>query len=466
MENHIRRVILSPLEQVLYCEKDRDLRGLDVTAVLRKGRGARGGQSRDERMRATLNGCNDLQTAQEVLMYQASCNEGSADKTAKVIASVRSERTKHLEDALNELQRKSRDLQSRHKELQNLVPGTEDDFIRMVQRIENGSQSVDHELDLQVQAIFARAKSGPKRDDKLWAKAGKDEDDKEDDGEEGEKKRIDGLEMKIKEGVNAAHGLGALLKEIANRHRTLRFFDSVADGVFRPDTCAKCDASGQSLPRRDFVVLPCGHRGCARAFMPRINGEGRCAVKGCAQQNITAQDLLCISSLISAKDDDESITATGPFGSKFAAVASQMGEILAKDPTNRALLFCQQDPLREKLQEALTQAQVPFATLDGTPQQMHAAMQQFRRSQGSDARVLVLALDERCAGANLTAANHVFFVHPLLQSGSRSPADIETQAIGRARRFGQTRTVNVWRFLTQTTIEEKVEELNQLERHE
>jgi len=79
---------------------------------------------------------------------------------------------------------------------------------------------------------------------------------------------------------------------------------------------------------------------------------------------------------------------------------------------------------------------------------------------------LLLALDERCAGANLTAANHVFFAHPLLQSGSRSPADIETQAIGRARRFGQTRTVNVWRFLSQQTVEEKLEELNQLERHD
>jgi len=466
VENHNRRVILSPLEQVLYCEKDRDLRGLDVTAVLRKGRGARGGQNRDERMRATLNGCNDLQTAQEVLMYQASFNEGSSDKSAKVIASVRSERKNHLDDALNELLKKSRDLQSRHRELQKLLPGTEDDFVRLVQRIENGSQSVDHDLDVQLQAIFAQAKSSPKRDDRVWAKTGKDEEDKEDDKEGGEKKQIDDLEMKIKEGVNAAHGLGALLKEITNRHRTLRFFESVADGVFRPDQSAKCDASGKSLFRRECVVLPCGHRGCSRAFMPKINGEGRCAVKGCAQQNVTAQDLLSISSLISAKDDAESLTSTGPYGSKLAAVTSQVQEILASDATNRALLFCQLDPLREKLQVALTQAKIPFSTLDGTPQQMHEAMQNFRSGQSTNSRVLVLALDERCAGANLTAANHVFFVHPLLQSGSRSPADIETQAIGRARRFGQTRTVNVWRFLTQTTIEEQVEELNQLERQD
>lgn len=465
VESHIRRVILSPVEQVMYCERDRDLRGLDVTAVLRKGRGARGGQKRDERMRASLKGCDDLQTAQEVLMYQASCHEGSEGKISEVIAGVRAERQKHFDDALQEFSNKARDLQSRHQELQRLAKGSEDDFARLVQRIHSGAHSVDEELDARMRDIFTHAKANPKRNDKLWLKIGKDEEkDEEKDG--GDKKRIDDLEMRIKEGVNAAHGLGAVLKEITNRHRTLRFFESVADGVLHPKKCAKCHASGESIPKGQFIVLPCGHRGCKKAFMPKVNGEGRCAVKGCAQQNVIAQDLLEISSLINAKEDDETVTAQGPFGSKFASIVSQLQEVLSEDATNRVLLFCQMDQLREKLSEALDDAEIPFATLDGTPQQMHTAMQEFKSATGDESRVLLLALDERCAGANLTAANHVFFAHPLLQSGSRSPADIETQAVGRARRFGQTRTVNIWRFLSQQTIEEKLEELNQLERHE
>jgi len=467
VESHVRRVILSPLEQVLYSERDRDLRGLDVTAVLRKGRGARGGQKRDVRLRAALKGCDELQTAQEVLMYQASCNEGGGGKISDVISGVREERQQNLADALEELTTKARDLQSRHQELQKLAKGSEDDFARLVQRIDTGAQSVDHDLDAQLRKIFSQVKASPKRNDKLWAKpkSGKD-DEKEEDKDGDDKKRIDELEIKIKEGVNSAHGLGALLKEIANRHRTLRFFESVADGVLRPNQCARCHASGESVPRKEFLVLPCGHRGCKQAFMPKVNGEGRCAVKGCAQQNVTVQDLLKISSLIDAKEDDETVTATGPYGSKFAAVVFQLEEVLAEDPTNRALLFCQMDPLRAKLSEALEEAGIPFATLDGTPQQMHTAMQEFKSATGDEKRVLLLALDDRCAGANLTAANHVVFAHPLLHSGSRSPADIETQAIGRARRFGQTRTVNVWRFLGQQTIEEKLEELNQLERRE
>lgn len=200
--------------------------------------------------------------------------------------------------------------------------------------------------------------------------------------------------------------------------------------------------------------------------MPKVSGEGRCAVRGCAQQNVTAQDLLHISSLINAKKDDETVTADGPFGSKFAALVSQLNEVLAEDETNRVLLFCQMDQLRDKLGEALEDADISHATLEGTPQQMHQKMQEFKTSTGDQNRVLLLALDERCAGANLTAANHVFFAHPLLQDGSRSPADIATQAIGRARRFGQTRTVHVWQFLTLQTIEENMEELNRLERHE
>jgi SNF2 family DNA or RNA helicase len=466
VESRVRRVILSPLEQVLYTERERDLRGLDVTAVLRKARGARGGQKRDQRLRESLKGCEDLQTQNEVLMHQASFNEVGKGKLSTVISSEMKARDDLLEEALDELKEKACDLQSRHRELQRLERGKEDDFARLVQRIDTGAQSVDQDLDKRLRKIFAEAKANPKRKDKLWFKAGKG-DEKDEEKDSGDlAKRKDELEMRIKEGVNSAHGLGALLKEITNRHRTLRFFKSVADGVQKPDECAKCDASGETALRQDFIVLPCGHRGCKKAFNGKVQGEGRCAVKGCAQQNVVAQDLLQISSLINPKEDNDTVTAHGPYGSKFAAIVAQLREVLAEDETNRVLLFCQMDPLREKLDAALKQAKIPFATLDGTPQVMHQAMQQFRNAMGKQSRVLLLALDERCAGANLTAANHVFFAHPVLQSGSRSPSDIETQAIGRARRFGQVRTVKVWRFLSQQTIEEKLEENNQLERHE
>lgn len=58
------------------------------------------------------------------------------------------------------------------------------------------------------------------------------------------------------------------------------------------------------------------------------------------------------------------------------------------------------------------------------------------------ARVLLLNMgDESASGANLTTASHAFFVHPVLKPTAQEYTACETQAIGRIRRYGQTKTV-------------------------
>ena len=74
-----------------------------------------------------------------------------------------------------------------------------------------------------------------------------------------------------------------------------------------------------------------------------------------------------------------------------------------------------------------------------------------------DARVLLLlSRDESASGANLTTANHAIFVHPLLTNSQYEYEASETQAIGRIRRYGQTRLVKVWRFLVKDSIDAEV----------
>ena len=74
-----------------------------------------------------------------------------------------------------------------------------------------------------------------------------------------------------------------------------------------------------------------------------------------------------------------------------------------------------------------------------------------------DPRVLVLNLrDESAAGANLTAANHAIFVHPLLVNSQQEYASCDTQAVGRVRRYGQGRVVQLYRFLVKHSIDEDI----------
>jgi SNF2 family DNA or RNA helicase len=57
---------------------------------------------------------------------------------------------------------------------------------------------------------------------------------------------------------------------------------------------------------------------------------------------------------------------------------------------------------------------------------------------------------------NLTVANHMIFISPLLARTQHEYNQAETQAIGRIRRYGQTRTANLYRFVTCSTIDEEI----------
>ena len=57
---------------------------------------------------------------------------------------------------------------------------------------------------------------------------------------------------------------------------------------------------------------------------------------------------------------------------------------------------------------------------------------------------------------NLTVANHTIFISPLLARTQHEYNQAETQAIGRIRRYGQTKTANLYRFITCSTIDEEI----------
>lgn len=58
--------------------------------------------------------------------------------------------------------------------------------------------------------------------------------------------------------------------------------------------------------------------------------------------------------------------------------------------------------------------------------------------------------------SNLTNANHAIFLSPLLTTTDYEYRSCETQAIGRVRRYGQTKKVHVWRFLTENSIDVEI----------
>jgi len=89
----------------------------------------------------------------------------------------------------------------------------------------------------------------------------------------------------------------------------------------------------------------------------------------------------------------------------------------------------------------------------GTPQgQRQKMIDQFQEATGKSP-VLILSLKAGGVGLNLTAATHVFHFDRWW-----NPA-VENQATDRAYRIGQTRTVQVHKYIVRGTLEERIDEM-------
>jgi SNF2 family DNA or RNA helicase len=89
----------------------------------------------------------------------------------------------------------------------------------------------------------------------------------------------------------------------------------------------------------------------------------------------------------------------------------------------------------------------------GTTQTQRQAMVEQFQSGGSKTPILIVSLKAGGVGLNLTAATHVFHFDRWW-----NPA-VENQATDRAYRIGQTRTVQVHKFVVRGTLEERIDEM-------
>ena len=118
---------------------------------------------------------------------------------------------------------------------------------------------------------------------------------------------------------------------------------------------------------------------------------------------------------------------------------------------SKTLVFSQFVKHLEFVAETLRAEGIPFLYLDGSTKNRMALVDRFQ--QPDTEQVFLISLKAGGVGLNLTAAENVFILDPWW-----NPA-IEAQAVDRAHRIGQTKTVFSYKFISQNTIEEKIVEL-------
>ncbi|MEO1098763.1 MAG: DEAD/DEAH box helicase, partial [Bacteroidota bacterium] len=124
---------------------------------------------------------------------------------------------------------------------------------------------------------------------------------------------------------------------------------------------------------------------------------------------------------------------------------------------HNVLIFSQFVKHLSIVKDHLKDMDIDFAYLDGSTKDRKGQVERFQNDP--NIRVFLISLKAGGVGLNLTKADYVFILDPWW-----NPA-IEAQAVDRAHRIGQENQVFTYKFISKSTVEEKILELQKHKRN-
>ncbi|HZF10082.1 MAG TPA: DEAD/DEAH box helicase [Thermoanaerobaculia bacterium] len=134
---------------------------------------------------------------------------------------------------------------------------------------------------------------------------------------------------------------------------------------------------------------------------------------------------------------------------KLDLLLPQLQEVLSEG--HKVLVFSQFTSFLALLRRRLEAEGLSYLYLDGKTRNRQELVEAFQSEGGCP--LFLISLRAGGLGLNLTAAGYVYLLDPWW-----NPA-VEAQAVDRAHRIGQTRTVFAYRLVARDTVEEKILEL-------
>jgi SNF2 family DNA or RNA helicase len=259
-------------------------------------------------------------------------------------------------------------------------------------------------------------------------------------------------------GILGVGGLAALGR--GNRRVDPETLSIVARSV-RPFLLRRTKAEvARELPDRVEQTLACDLQGDQKRLYDELHAHYRAAIDkrvrrdGLGKSTVFILEALlrlrqaaCHPGLIDERRADDS-------SAKLDALLERLEAL--REQGQKALVFSQFTRLLAIVRRRLDERGFEYEYLDGQTKDRAAPVARFQTD--SACGVFLISLKAGGLGLNLTAAEYVFLLDPWW-----NPA-VEAQAIDRAHRIGQTRSVIAYRLLARGTVEDKVAELQKQKR--
>ena len=157
-------------------------------------------------------------------------------------------------------------------------------------------------------------------------------------------------------------------------------------------------------------------------------------------------ELRQIASTPEAKSDNTIISP------KREILQEQIMDVVASG--HKVLLFANYLNALDSVAEDLENAEIEYLLMTGATRDRQSLVQKFQHDDTY--KVFLMTLKTGGIGLNLTAADYIFIFDPWWNKAA------ENQAIDRAHRIGQDKTVFSYKLITRGTIEEKILRLQEL----
>ncbi|MDX2191406.1 MAG: C-terminal helicase domain-containing protein, partial [Bacteroidota bacterium] len=136
------------------------------------------------------------------------------------------------------------------------------------------------------------------------------------------------------------------------------------------------------------------------------------------------------------------VAGSGKFEDVFYMLEQAMEE------NHKVLIFSQFVKHLSIFRHHMEEKDISYCYLDGSTTNRQEEVNRFQNTPSI--QVFLISLKAGGVGLNLTAADYVFILDPWW-----NPA-VEAQAIDRAHRIGQDKTVFTYKFITKNSVEEKI----------
>lgn len=222
-------------------------------------------------------------------------------------------------------------------------------------------------------------------------------------------------------------------------------FDSLDSKLQENETCPVCLEELDTLTK---TITPCGHFFCAGCIQGILQNQNKYETKKGIKCPSCRQDFNTNELKIIKVPEQENIEQ---LGTKLTNLIQYLNSKLNENSDNRIIVFSQWDSMLKMISKILLEKNLTHIFLDGSIHVVNSRIRKFKLDP--NIRIVLLSSDKASSGLNLTETTNIVLLDTMNHEDKNVVRVIEEQAIGRAVRIGQTKQVEVQRFIMRNSIE-------------